>query len=158
MAGESGTCGFCGTGEGWLGEQGDESTQYLHSAVRTGEPGDWKYERHPNAVPDYGEEEKGPGQHIIWCGGCVGGLAHKYQRFDDTNLHALFISYKVRLELDGLRWTHWEERSEEFRRAHPPDDTAIHMDKLRVEREITDMQNEKFRRVGFDLTSREWRS
>lgn len=153
MLGDRGTCGFCGYGDGYLGEQGDETTQELHAAVRTGEPGHWTYAPHPNA--------QGPdGQLITWCGLCVGGLAHKYQRYDDTNLRALFISSKVRLELDGLRWSHWEtdrgEEDDKLRALHG-EDVAIHMDKLRIERDIRDMQDELFRRAGFDLTTRGWR-
>lgn len=145
--GEFGFCGFCGTGGGHLGDQGDERSQTLHAAVRTGEPGNWKYEAHPFALDD----GTGYKQSILWCGGCYEGLEHKYQRYDDTNLHALLISYKVRMELDGIRWTHWEERSEAFRKAHPADDIAVHMDKLRIEREIGDLQEERFRRYNPDL-------
>lgn len=149
----AGTCSFCGYGDGHLGDQGDETTQYMQGVVRTGEVGEWTYEPHPNA---YGDD----GRTVTWCGHCVGGLAHKFQRYDDANLHAAHVAGKVRLELDGLRWTHWEVEGRErdqLRKHHPQDDGAIHLEKLRLERDLTDMQDEKFRRAGFDLTTRGWR-
>lgn len=144
-----GTCGFCGYGEGYLGEMGDETTQLLSGTVREGEPGDWTYKQHPNAA----------GMRITWCGECVGGLKHKYQRHDDTNLRAEYLSTKLRLELDGIRWAGWEADEGKERDAIKPllDDPAIHLDKLRMERDIRDMENEQFRRYGHDLTKRGWR-
>lgn len=143
--GEPGTCGFCGYGGGYLGEMGDEKSERLHAAVRTGESGQWEYKHHPNA---YGEHC----MEITWCGECFGGLAHKFQRYDDTNLRALEISYKVRLELDGIRWSHWEtdlgEENERVKKIHAPDDAAVHMEKLRVERDLGQIQQEFFRRFG----------
>jgi hypothetical protein len=105
----AGSCGFCGHGDGWLGEQGDETTQSLHGALR-----------------------------------------HKYQRYDDTNLRALFLSTKLRLELDGIRWVGWEANDGEEREAVRKylDDTAVHMEKLRAESDLRDMQEEQFRRYG----------
>lgn len=154
MNGDPGTCAFCGFGGGYLGDQGDETTQYLRGAVRTGEPGSYEYTQHPNSHGN-------PPQTVTWCGQCVGGLKHKHQRYDDTNLRAALIAGKVRLELDGLRWSHWEvdrgEEKEAFTRAHPPDDTAIHLDKLRCERDVKDAENETFRRYGHDLTKQGWR-
>lgn len=147
--GDPGTCGFCGHGDGWLGEMGDEHTQYLHSTVRKGDPPDWSFERHPGALKD-------DPQHITWCGNCIGGLAHKYQRYDDTNLRALLISSQLRLQMDGLRWVVWEADGDPAILAQQ-DDPAIHLEKLGLERAIGDMQNETFRRAGFDLTTREWR-
>lgn len=147
---EQGTCAFCGFGQGYLGEQGDETTQYLNSVVRRGEAPDWQYETHENAW--------GNGNYVTWCGNCLGGLKHKFQRYDDTNLRALYLSSKMRLELDGLRWFIWEADDEEKDVARRyKDDPAIHLDKLRLERSITDMENEQFRRAGFDLTTRGWR-
>lgn len=148
--GQFGTCGFCGIGDGYLLETGDETSQILHAAVRTGDtPDEWKYTPHPGAYDEFR-------QSIVWCGQCVGGLKHKYQRYDDTNLRALFISSKVRLELDGMRWTHWEvDRGEEkdaLNKHHPRDDQAVHMEKLRIERDLRDIQQEIFRRYGHDLT------
>jgi hypothetical protein len=139
----AGSCGFCGHGDGWLGEQGDETTQSLHGAVRTGEPGDYKYTGHPNALGQYK-------QTIVWCGSCYRGLRHKYQRYDDTNLRALFLSTKLRLELDGIRWVGWEANDGEEREAVRKylDDTAVHMEKLRAESDLRDMQEEQFRRYG----------
>ena len=159
--GDPGTCGFCGEGGGWLGEQGDEGTQYLHSSVRTGEPGAWKYEAHPGAL------KKGGGSHpppIIWCGNCVGGLGHKFQRLDDHNLRAEHLALKFWLELDGPRWAAWEAQSweapsgegEAVSRKYQ-DDPAVHLEKLARERRASDLQNELLRRAGFDLTGRGWR-
>lgn len=139
---KSGTCGFCGYGGGWLGEQGDETTQHLHSAVRSGKFGNYEYKPHPNSS-GYLD------QTIIWCGSCYRGLRHKYQRYDDTNLRAIFLSTKLRLELDGLRWVGWE--ADEDERTHVRkylDDTAVHMEKLRAESDLRDMQEEQFRRYG----------
>jgi hypothetical protein len=149
--GEPGTCGFCGVGGGYLGEQGDDVSQLLHAAVRSGEAGDWSYAPHPNAYGDC--------QLVRWCGECVGGLAHKYQRYDDTNLRALFLSSRLRLELDGLRWTLWEadEGPERVALKKLADDPAVHLEKLRARTDVGDMQNELFRRAGFDLTTRGWR-
>jgi hypothetical protein len=145
--GEAGTCGFCGFGEGYLGEQGDETTTRLHAAVRSGEPGNWTYEAHPNALPAT------ECQLIVWCGMCVGGLAHKWQRYDDTNLRALMLSTQLRLEMDGLRWTLWQRSGDE----DDPlvkygDDPAVHLEKLRAQRDLEDMNKEVFRRYGHDLT------
>lgn len=158
MPGESGICGFCGFGEGYLGDQGDERSQHLHSAVRSGNPSDWKFERHPNALPDHNDPTK-PGQSILWCGNCMGGLEHKFQRYDDHNLNAEHLALKFWLELDGPRWGAWDaitpEEKEVVRRYK--DDPAIHMEKLGRERRVDDLQNEIFRRAGFDLTSRGWR-
>jgi hypothetical protein len=149
---DPGTCAFCGFGDGWLGEQGDETTQRLHSAVRTGEPGDWNYEPFPGSRS---------ASTITWCGNCVGGLKHKYQRYDDSNLRALQVSYKVRLSLDGIRWDFWEydedERKKVIEAGRHPDDPAVHMEKLRIERDLQDIQNEIFRRYGHDLTQQGWR-
>ena len=158
MPGESGTCGFCEIGDGWLGDQGDESPQYLHSAVKTGEPGDYSYERHPNALPDSHDPSR-PGQRIMWCGQCMGGLKHKFQRYDDHNLKAEHMALKFWLELDGPRWGAWEADTPEEKAVarRYQDDVAIHMDKLNRERRVSDLQNELFRRAGFDLTSRGWR-
>lgn len=155
-----GTCGFCGHGGGHLGDQGDESTQTLHATVVTvDESGERSYSTHPNAYGHLDEDgNETLKQRITWCGHCVNGLAHKYQRYDDTNLHGIAVSYKVRLELDGIRWTHWEERGEGFKKAHPADDPAIHLEKLRIESDLRDIQNEQYRRAGFDLTSRGWRA
>ena len=158
MTGKNGTCGFCGFGDGWLGDQGDESTQYLHSAVKSGTPGDWKYDRHPNALEDSHRPGE-PGQTIIWCGHCVGGLKHKFQRYDDHNLQAEFQALKFWLELDGPRWGAWEAHSDEEKQIVKKyqDDVAIHMDKLGRQKRVHDIQNELFRRAGFDLTTRGWR-
>jgi len=154
FSGEPGTCGFCGFGDGWLGGQGDEGTQTLHSSVRKE---DGNYERHPNS---HGYLN----QYITWCGGCVGGLKHKWQRYDDHNLNAKFQTESLRMKMDGFRWPASEvsrddEVSEEAREAAKEllDDPAIHLDKLRLETDINDMQNEIFRRAGFDLTTRGWR-
>lgn len=145
-----GTCGFCGEGGGWLGDQGDETSTWLHSAVRHGEPGNWTYERHPNADPDPMR-----GQRIRWCGQCVRGLIHKFQRYDDTNLRALVISSKVRLELDGPRWSLWDLDEVERAKIAPlyRDDMAIHRDKLILESDLRLAQEEEFRRYGHDLTA-----
>lgn len=145
-----GTCSFCGFGDGCLGEQGDEMTQYLHGAVRHGEAPDWTYQQHPNAWGD-------PPQRVTWCGMCVGGLIHKFQRYDDTNLHAAHIAGQVRLELDGLRWSGWDEKKVREQPLGHADDPGIHLEKLALSRIVDDMQNEKFRRAGFDLTTRRWR-
>lgn len=143
---KSGTCGFCGIGDGWLGEQGDESSQYLHSSVRTGTPGDWKYTPHENALD-------GDNQYIMWCGSCVRGLIHKYQRYDDTNLRALLLSTQLRLELDGIRWTLWSaEGDERDALKKTQDDPSIHLDKLSLESNLYHMQAEQSRRYGLDLT------
>lgn len=149
MTYDSGTCGFCGAGDGHLGETGDESSQYLSAVVRTGEAPDWKYDQHPN----------GNDGMMVWCGHCVSGLAHKFQRYDDHNLRAKFLSYKVRNEMDGPRWSLWEAQEGPERDAllKLKDDQAVHLEKLHVERELEDMQQEQFRRAGFDLTSRGWR-
>lgn len=159
--GDSGTCGFCGYGDGYLGEQGDESTMYLHSAVRTGEPGDWKYERHPNALPETSADgtAMSPGQRIIWCGNCVSGLKHMFQRLDDHNLKAEHMALKFWLELDGPRWGAWSAETDEERAVTKKyqDDLAIHLDKLHRERRVGLLQQELFRRAGFDLTTRGWR-
>ncbi len=149
---DSGTCGFCGFGDGRLGDQGDESTQLLHAAIRVGKPGEWSYGKHPNAL----EPHK---QSVVWCGHCVSGLAHKFQRLDDHNLNAEFMAMSFWLELDGPRWGAWEARTEDDRAAAKKyqDDVAVHMDKLNRQRRLDDLQNEKFRRAGFDLTTRGWR-
>jgi hypothetical protein len=146
---EQGTCGFCGTGDGHLGEQGDETSQTLHGSVRTGHAPDWEYKRHPNA-DDTGQ--------ILWCGQCVGGLHHKFQRYDDHNLRAKFLAYKVWNEMDGPRWALWEASDGAERDAlrQLKDDMAVHAEKLYVEREVQLMQDEQFRRAGFDLTTRGW--
>lgn len=154
MSGDSGTCSFCGFGDGHLGETGDETTQYMHSAVRTGEQ-PWSYEPHPNA---WG----GHSQSVTWCGNCVGGLAHKFQRYDDVNLRAAHVAGKVRMELDGIRWVHWDTASDRDENAavkkhHPQDDPAVHMEKLNLARDLDDMQNEELRRAGFDLATNGWR-
>jgi len=141
MAYESGVCGFCGTGGGWLGEQGDERSQHLHGAVRTGEPGHWKYEKHPNSTES---------RRVLWCGGCDEGLAHKYQRLDDHNLNTKYRVYKLWNEMDGPRWSLWEmEKDEPGREAAKAmqDDPGVHIEKLSVEREIGDMWREIVRRV-----------
>lgn len=150
MAYEQGVCSFCGTGGGHLGDQGDERSQHLHGAVRKGEPGTWEYERHPNA------DDSGT---VLWCGNCISGLTHKFQRYDDTNLRAKYLSYKVRLEMDGLRWSLWDasEGAEREALQQLKDDPSIHLEKLGIERELYDMQQEMFRRAGFDLTTRDWR-
>jgi hypothetical protein len=156
--GDAGTCGFCGTGDGWLGDQGDDSTQYLHSAVRTvDEDGEFHYEPHPGARPDSWAPDN-PGQTIIWCGHCVGGLEHKFQRYDDLNLRAEHTALSLWLEMDGPRWSvfHGDEEDQETFRKYR-DDLAIHADKLRREQRVADLQNELFRRAGFDLTTRGWR-
>lgn len=157
MAGKSGTCGFCGYGDGWLGDQGDESTVYLPSVVRVGDsPDEWKYERHPNALPDYGSDEDKPGQSIIWCGNCVGGLKHLWQREDDQNLNAEKMALGIWLELDGLRWeAHYADKDSPLKKLR--DDPAIHLDKMRRERRYHLAEKEQFRRAGVDLTTRGWR-
>lgn len=143
-----GTCGFCGFGDGHLGEQGEDLSQVLHAAARFGEPGKWTYSRHPGAFGD--------GQRIHWCGQCVAGLKHKYQRYDDGNLRALGVSYRVRLELDGLRWTAWDKDVDPG--VYPPDDPAVHAEKLRGQRDLADIETEQSRRAGFDLVAnRGWR-
>jgi hypothetical protein len=153
--GDPGTCGFCGVGNGYLGDQGDESTQYLHSSVRTGKPGAWKYETHPGAVPDSkGSKYR---QQIIWCGHCVGGLKHKYQRLDDHNLAVKHTVYQLWNEMDGPRWAAHFAKEGQTAMKKIRDDPSVHMEKLHVERELGDMQNELFRRAGFDLTTRDWR-
>jgi hypothetical protein len=74
-AGDCGTCGFCGYDNGYLGEQGDETTRYLHGAVGTGTPGDWKYQKYPNALePDRST--------VTWCENCV---AHAPHYLDDSD-------------------------------------------------------------------------
>jgi hypothetical protein len=151
--GDPGTCGFCGTGDGWLGDQGDESTQYLHSSVRTGDPGEWKYEKHPGAL-------KRDKQYIIWCGNCIGGLKHKFQRLDDHNLRAEHTALSLWQQLDGPRWATWNPQDPEEEAAFKKvrDDPAVHLEKLGRESRINDLQNELFRRAGFDLTTRGWRA
>jgi hypothetical protein len=153
MAGDSGTCGFCGVGGGRLGETGDEMTIYLNSTVRTGDtPDEWKYEAHPN------EWSRG---YITWCGHCVGGLAHMWQRHDDQNLNAEFLALSIWLEMDGIRWALWEidhddEDQKKLRKLR--DDQGIHMDKLARERRVNYAKLERFRRAGVDLTvSQGWR-
>lgn len=147
---KAGTCGFCGYGDGWLGEQGDETTQTLHAAVRSGEPGNYSYAPHPNAT-GYLD------QTILWCGSCYRGLRHKYQRYDDTNLRAHFLSSKLRLELDGLRWVGWDVNEEERPIVKKYlDDPALHLEKLRIDRNIADMQEEQFRRYGH-APRKDWR-
>lgn len=154
---DSGTCAFCGFGDGRLGETGDEATQYLHAAVRIGKPGHWDYKTFPGARQ---------GSMIAWCGECVGGLKHKFQRYDDTNLRALEMSYKVRMAMDGPRWIFWDlagekqdiDRQNVIDSGFSPDDIAVHMEKLRIESDLGDIQNELSRRVGFDLTTRGWRA
>lgn len=151
--GDPGVCGFCGIGAGYLGDQGDESTQILHSAVRSGEPGNYSYKPHPGAL------KSNYGQQIVWCGNCIGGLTHKWQRYDETNLRALLLSNKLRLELDGLRWVGWETHSDREQEAVAKylDDPSLHLEKLQIRRELEDLENEQFRRAGFDLTTRGWR-
>lgn len=142
--GTIGTCGFCGEGGGYLGGQGDESSRILHAAVRTGEAGQWEYHMHPNAFD---------GQQIQWCGMCVRGLIHKFQRYDDTNLRAVYLSYKLRLELDALRWINWEVTEEERPITKQyADDPAIHMEKLNISDEIPILFAEMRRRMGIDIT------
>jgi hypothetical protein len=162
--GDSGTCGFCGTGDGYLGDQGDESTTYLHSTVATRdeETGEWTYETHPGARPDYlGDGKYGdkPGQTIIWCGHCVSGLKHLFERHDDHNLRAEFTALSLWQELDGLRWATWVSEGEVEEKAFKKvrDNPAIHLEKLRRERRVRLMQDELHRRAGFDLTTRGWR-
>lgn len=140
---DPGTCAFCGMGGGYLGGTGDETTQHLHSSVRTGEPGNWKYKTLEGAkVASY----------VTWCGMCHRGLAHKYQRYDDHNLRALQVSYEVRLKLDGIRWEFWgatkEERAAMIEGGYVPDDIAVHNEKLHVETDLRDIQEEIFRRYG----------
>ena len=158
MPGKTGTCGFCGTGDGYLGDQGDESTQYLHSSVRSGEPGKWEFAPHPNSLPASHDKTK-LGQSIIWCGRCLGGLKHKFQRHDDHNLSSEHLALKFWLELDGPRWGAWDASTPEIKDVvrKYQDDSSIHMQKLGRERMVSDIQNELFRRAGFDLTSRGWR-
>jgi hypothetical protein len=143
--GDPGTCGFCGAGGGYLGEQGDDLSQRLHSAVRTGSsPDTYKYKTHPNAYNQ---------NYVMWCGQCVGGLKHKFQRYSDTNLNALIASYQLRLEMDGVRWAGWE-----FKEARKyGDDPAIHLDKLHIMRDLEDARNERLRRYGHDLTRKGFR-
>lgn len=148
MSGDYGTCAFCGIGDGHLGETGDEQSQLLHAAVRSGEAPNWKYTTHPNA-PDH--------NFVRWCGRCIGGLAHKFQRYDETNLHALHMATMVRLELDGLRWSGWTDKAVREQPLGHADDPAIHLDKLKLREMLQDIQNENFRRAGFDLTTRGWR-
>lgn len=150
----AGTCFFCGVGGGYLGEQGDEMTTTLHSAVRSGEPGAWKYD-----TPE-GAERAGT---VTWCGFCLRGLAHKFQRYDDANLRAALLAGNVRLSLDAPRWVFWEvdddERAKLIESGLHPDDYALHSEKLRLRRDVDDMQQEVFRRAGVNLVGRDrgWR-
>lgn len=123
--GDSFTCAFCGLGR--RGETGDETTQYLHSSVRTGEPGNYKYKTHPDAW------DENP-QYITWCGQCDGGSAHKYQRYTDTNLKAKKSAYEIWLVEDPMQWE------------APYDDPAVHLEKLRAYDEIHHIERELKRR------------
>ena len=145
--GDYGTCGFCGLGNGWLGEQGDESTRHISSVVRSGTPGNWKYKRHENAYGD--------GQLITWCGRCVGGLKHYFQRYDDTNLRAKMVAYKLWNQMDAPRFALWETGPEISKQYQ--DDPAIHLEKLRVKDDLILMEKENMRRHGFDLVKDGWR-
>lgn len=153
--GEPGYCGFCGSGGGYLGEQGDEGTQHLHSAVRSGDTiEDWTYDVHPHAVPH--ESDGRPGQYIVWCGRCVSGLRHKYQRLSDHNLHVQHRIYELWLEMDAPHWSIWDAKPGDPERALL-DDPSVHLEKVHREREVTDMLHELQRRAGYDLTRDDWR-
>lgn len=145
--GEPGYCAFCGTGGGHLGDQGDESSMYLHSAVRSGEPGNWKYATHP--VVFYAHPNNHLlSQQILWCGECEDGLAHCYQRYDDANLASFIEGYSLILKLDPIRWDMWSATTpEEIKEAQAKlDDVFIHGEKLRFRRQIDLMQQEQRRR------------
>lgn len=145
-----GTCGFCGGGDGWLGEMGDETTERLEGVVRVGLAGKWTYEPHPNMI-------SGHGRYVVWCGGCLGGLKHKFQRLDDHNLQAEKQALSFWLALDGLRWESWGVDGEEYEIANSyRDDTAVHIQKLSRRRRLHLLQAEQMRRAGAPLTSQGW--
>jgi len=148
MPGQQGECGFCGT------RVEDVAPVTLPSAVRSGTPeSGFHYAPHPNALPD---SQGRPGQRINWCGSCVRGLTHKFQRLSDANLHAKLIAYRLWRELDGVHWSLWDDQD-----ALGPvgkaalDDPAVHGQKLTRDQEIDDMEAEVARRAGADLTDLE---
>lgn len=134
--GDSGFCGFCGRGGGYLGDQGDERSRYLHSTVRTGTPGNWDYNSHPDAL-------KNNKQLIMWCGTCSDGLTHKYQRHDDLNLKSMLKVFKYWDELDPIRDTSTEVR----------DDPTIDIDKMHRLDSIKEIQQELERRSATTATT-----
>lgn len=139
--GLDGYCGFCGAGNGHLGDQGDDSSEFLPSFVRTGVPGRYKFASHPNAC----ESDR---QWISWCGSCTDGLAHKFQRLDNRNLEAVLASSELLLSLDPIRWDAWDalpgpEFDEAVARS---DDPSVHAGKLVTEREIILIRRELARR------------
>jgi hypothetical protein len=136
MTADPGTCGFCGRGDGRFGETGDETSRQLEGAVRSGTPGEYTYELHPNAIrTEYGA-------YTVWCGRCDEGLAHKFQRYDDLNLGAEYQAHKLQLELDPLRWARWTDPS-----STDVDDPAIHIRKLSMSDNLRHYEREIARRA-----------
>lgn len=129
--GDYGVCGFCGTGGGHLGEQGDENSCFLHSAIKIGER---EFKTHPGAL-------KSDSQRIMWCGQCESGLAHKYSRYDNLNLQGLVASIKARFEVDPMRWGRWEGNKDA-----PVDDPSVHLRKLWDRKELYNLEEELKRR------------
>lgn len=134
-----GTCGFCGRGDGHLGEQGDERSEYLEALARTGVPGEWVYE--PLAVM---ADSNG---QILWCGTCLRGLAHRFQRFDDRNLFARQASYELYLTIDPVRWSSSRPTPASEHRL-VPDDFAVHVQKVSMSDEVALIAAELTRRRG----------
>lgn len=142
--GYDGWCGFCGAGDGHLGEQGDERSELLNAAVRSGEGPYWNYAAHPGAIKnDHGGLTFG----ILWCGICDLGLAHKYQRFTDHNLQVQLMIYKTWNDLDGCKWDLWNLPQDDPAWKNI-DDPAIHLVKRRRQDEIPLLEREVERRKG----------
>lgn len=141
--GYSGWCGFCGAGDGRLGEQGDERSHWMHSAVNVGTKIDRNYEYHPGSIKSRVTGELT--SRILWCGNCDEGLTHRYLRYSDDNLEAMLTVYKLWHELDPPKWYLWEVTDKD-RAARESDDPAIHVDKVNRQDEIALIQREWRRR------------
>lgn len=158
MVGRLGFCGFCGGGDGYLGEQGDETSEILPATVRTGDgPDTWAYAPHDNALPG-----RDIPQQIQWCGCCIAGLRHKFQRLDDHNLRAKLTAYRLWQEMDGVRWSvAWPPQDATGADEPEPgrfavDDWVVHMNKIFRDRDIEHMEAEMARRMGADLQAQGW--
>lgn len=125
-------CAFCDRTH--LGDQGDETTQYLEGVVRVGRD---RFVDHPYAH----------NRRVLWCGVCAEGRKHKYQRYDNQNLRGLLAGIKARLEVDPIKWYLWEFDANGPRIEEEADDFLVHNHKLDLADSIPQIEAELVERT-----------